>query len=584
MITEIFSISGEGVLTVVSINAGSPGQFATSVSYNFNTLNAGDVKIAQITSREDLSNCVNMLRSFLQFTAGQSGSIEFRVSVFENSVTAEDFTYEKYGESPSFDYLSEIKTVGDDINLFNNIKTINGGVDNATSKIIASTANRLFVCECEPKETYTVSKNIKTDIARFRIDCSDELPDIGSTVTKLLFDTSKLQATVTTTSNAKYLILTMCDEATNESVPLEEVLKNIKVQKGNLVTAQSPYGQGSASIIVCNKNFLKITAENQTVNGIDLEINGNKVKMNGTATKDFEFDLAKNFYLPAKNMFVSFKEEGSINAVNCTYSLRNADNKQLLGYNKIGSPTNKTILANDLGNNMKFFAFWITKDTVFTDFSVEIQIEAGNSGTEILNNEHQKYVVPVQQKMFSKDKFDLKKKKEVHSMKKIVLDGVYYVWGVKAIGSGSVVQFGINLGFTAKENPLAISNYFKKETNYSVVNTFVIASNLKTAYFHIPADSIEEVSTTTLQKKLKELYDAGNPVTLWVEAEEPDELDLTKEQIEVLEQIEQATTYKEVTNVYTEDEVGAIIKTNTNVDLSTMINNVVEAQLSQIGG
>ena len=453
VVTEIFSVSGSGNLTVVSTNASAPGQFATSVSYNFSALAAGDVKIAQITSREDLSNCVSMLRSFLQFTAGQGGSISFRVSVLEKSVTAEDFKYEKYGESPSFYYPSEVKAVENSINLK-----------------------------------------------------------------------------------------------------------------------------------ICNKNFLEITAENQTLNGIAIDIVGNRVTLNGTATKDFEFDLAKNFYLPAKNMFVSFKEEGSVDAVNCTYSLRNADNKQLLGYNKIGSSTNKTIVANDLGNNMKFFAFWITQGTVFTNFAVEIQIEAGASATDIVANEQQEHVVPVQQKMFSKDKFDLKKKKEVHSMKKIVLDGVYYVWGVKAIGSGSVVQFGINLGFTAKENPLAISNYFKKETNYSVVNTFVIASNLKTAYFHIPADSIEEVSTTTLQKKLKELYDAGNPVELWVEAEEPDELDLTEEQIAVLEQIEQATTYKEVTNVYTTDEIGAIIKTNTNVDLSTIINNVVEAQLSQIGG
>lgn len=241
VVTEIFSVSGSGNLTVVSTNATAPGQFATSVSYNFSALAAGDVKIAQITSRKDLSNCVSMLRSFLQFTSGQSGSIEFRVSVLENSVTAEDFVYEKFGESPSFDYPSEVNAVGQDVNLFNNIKTINGGVDNNTSKIVASTANRLFVCECEPKETYTVSKNIKTDIARFRIDCSDELPDIGSVVTKLIYDNTRLQATVTTTSNAKYLILTMCDVGSHESVQIDDVLNNIKVQKGDFATPQTPY-------------------------------------------------------------------------------------------------------------------------------------------------------------------------------------------------------------------------------------------------------------------------------------------------------------------------------------------------------
>ena len=35
VVTEIFSVSGSGNLTVVSTNATAPGQFTTSVSYNF---------------------------------------------------------------------------------------------------------------------------------------------------------------------------------------------------------------------------------------------------------------------------------------------------------------------------------------------------------------------------------------------------------------------------------------------------------------------------------------------------------------------------------------------------------------------
>ena len=280
-------------------------------------------------------------------------------------------------------------------------------------------------------------------------------------------------------------------------------------------------------------------------------------------------------------MFVSFKEEGSVDAVNCTYSLRNADNKQLLGYNRIGSSTNKTIVANDLGNNMKFFAFWITQGTVFTNFAVEIQIETGASATDIVEHEEQSFAVAVQQPMFSKDKFDLLNKKEKHYIKKLVLDGTHNIYSSKAVGS-NMIQFGTSLGFYAKENPLAISNYFKQSKYFSVVNTVVIGSNLNTAYFHIPRESVEgDITDSAVQALLKQKADTGNPVTLWVEAEEPEQLDLTDEQIEVLEQIEQATTYKEVTNVYTEDEIGAIIKTNTNVDLKSLINNIQEQLIAE---
>ena len=440
VVTEIFSVSGSGNLTVVSTNASILGQFATSVSYNFSALAAGDVKIAQITSREDLSNCVSMLRSFLQFNAGQGGSISFRVSVLEKSVTAEDFKYEKYGESPSFYYPSEVKTVENSINL--------------------------KIC----------NKNLN--------DNNYELGTLSST-------TGAELASSTTLRSKDYLKI---KPNTNYSVILEK-------------------------------------------------ISG----LNPTSYSFRCYDRQKNFL-------------------------------ETIAFDLISS-TSKTL--NIKNSNVAYVRLLTFNDKDISNYELSIQIEEGAVATDIVAHKEQNYIVPVQQSMFSKDKFDLLNKKEVHNVKKVVLDGEYYVWNVKEIGTSGIVQFGINLEFTTKENPFAISNYFRKAKDFGIVNTFVVSTNRTTAYFHIPKNFITEVSATALQAKLKELYDAGNPVTLWVEAEEPDELDLTDEQIEVLEQIEQATTYKEVTNVYTEDEIGAIIKTNTNVDLKSLINNIQEQLIAE---
>lgn len=192
---------------------------------------------------------------------------------------------------------------------------------------------------------------------------------------------------------------------------------------------------------------------------------------------------------------------------------------------------------------------WIHSGITLENVKLKFQIEEGNTSTDIVAHKEQNYIVPVQQSMFSKDKFDLLNKKEKHFMKKIILDGTYTIYNSKAVGT-SIIQFGTNLGFYAKENPLAISNYFKQSKYFGVVNTVVIGSNLNTAYFHIPRESVEgDITDSAVQALLKQKADAGNPVTLWVEAETADELDLTPAQINILNQIENIELYEGINNI-----------------------------------
>ena len=440
IVTEIFSVSGKGLLGVVTTNADNMGQFAQGVIYRFEALNAGDIKVATATTREDLSACLTETRSYIQMNAGETGSIKFRISILEDEVTAEDFKYEKYGESPSFNYPSEVRTVENSINL--------------------------KIC----------NKNLN--------DNNYELGTLSST-------TGAELASSTTLRSKDYLKI---KPNTNYSVILEK-------------------------------------------------ISG----LNPTSYSFRCYDRQKNFL-------------------------------ETIAFGLISS-TSKTL--NIKNSNVAYVRLLTFNDKDISNYELSIQIEEGAVATDIVAHKEQNYIVPVQQSMFSKDKFDLLNKKEKHYMKKLVLDGTHNIYNSKAVGS-NMIQFGTSLGFYAKENPLAISNYFKQSKYFSVVNTVVIGSNLNTAYFHIPRESVEgDITDSAVQALLKQKADAGNPVTLWVEAEEPDELDLTDEQIEVLEQIEQATTYKGVTNVYTEDEVGAIIKTNTNVDLKSLINNIQEQLIAE---
>ena len=467
VITEIFSISGEGVLTVVSINAGSPGQFATSVSYNFNTLNAGDVKIAQITSREDLSNCANMLRSFLQFSSGQSGSIEFRVSVFENSVTAEDFAYEKYGESPSFEFSSEVRTVENSIN--------------------------------------------------FKI-CNKNFLDIQKNAT-----VEKGGVTVTTDENG---VLTLNGTTTT----------NIYIKLNGKDIVDNNISNWKKSCF--RKGTYKFTSEVLTT----------------TQAGNINAFLRKDVY----------ETEGQYATL---YQLMNAKTK--------------TATANILEDTEAVVYLWIASGITLNNAKLKFQIELDNA-TDIVVHEEQFFVVPVQQKMLSGDKF-IKvngKWKEMHTWLELFFDGVNRKFNQEATNTSGKYRLLYHISEKVKNCDTtngtkaycSNSKLTAKGATYSCNEGFTVSNNI--IYIYIDGRTASAINA--------ELQD--NQITFYIPLKEDDYkyLDCTEEQIKVLDKIEkEAHTYLNTTNIYTEDEIGAIIKTNTNVDLKSLINNIQEQLIAE---
>lgn len=92
---EIKSVSGTGSITAYSSNA--TAQFSSGTNPRFTTLNSGDIKKYTPTTKSSFDGVYNGLRNVISFTAGQSGSITFRISVIEDtSVSVNDFEYEPY--------------------------------------------------------------------------------------------------------------------------------------------------------------------------------------------------------------------------------------------------------------------------------------------------------------------------------------------------------------------------------------------------------------------------------------------------------------------------------------------------------
>ena len=72
-------------------------QFAQTFSLTVNESTQTGTRIQVLTSRADLSDAGSMLRTYVAFTKGASGTIKFRLSVLaDTSITAETFVYEPY--------------------------------------------------------------------------------------------------------------------------------------------------------------------------------------------------------------------------------------------------------------------------------------------------------------------------------------------------------------------------------------------------------------------------------------------------------------------------------------------------------
>ena len=95
VIAEVKNVSGTGNASFVSVNS-SPQQFKTNFYRNFSVLANNTIyNSINETSDEFLGN--TGLRTFISFSAGQSGSITFRLSLLEDTtITPENFDYEPY--------------------------------------------------------------------------------------------------------------------------------------------------------------------------------------------------------------------------------------------------------------------------------------------------------------------------------------------------------------------------------------------------------------------------------------------------------------------------------------------------------
>lgn len=476
---------------------------------------------------------------------------------------------EQYGMMPSTDYPSEIKTVGSNVQLFDkdNVNKLNGVPD--VSSITSNTVAKSFYVQAKPNTTYTVSRKIIG--SRFVVGTTANIPKIGETIIDRKVNNEGSSITLTTSKNVNYLVVYyLYNSGENE----EEILDNIKLEKGPTATPWSAYATRCVEIKVQNRNFLYYTAQNQTINGVKFLINKDKsIKVKGTAATITDFYLIGN-----ANTYEDIGVTGNFKISGCKsnssskymlYIVQKDINNKLSYYQNVQESINITIKK---GDTFRVFIRVLSQITVNDTIFPALQSSDDNNSIYV-ESKKQTIVMPVQQEMLQGDYIE---DVEHHEWGKYIFTGKETI---ENIGKSGDITF-----FKTSLSNLSDFNYIDDNTvNYMCTHfkAIKVADGFQNNTFFINIEKkvslcSQEITTIdALKAYLKARYDANDPVMIYYKLANAIDLELTEAQKAVREQ--KLHTYKNVTNINLSDELASIDVTYKK-DLDTILNNL-QAQI-----
>lgn len=538
---------------------------------------------------------------------------EIKPFICLNSEENKDF--EEYGVSPSPEFPSKIKNVGDNINLINEENLLNYtpyGATVTSTVIQASTTRRGYLFECKPNTAYTIQRG-DTTAPSFRGFCFDENPienpqaksTNGAYADTLAGPVGK-KITFKTTANSKYIyVVTSTNEYTTPSVKAEE---------GEIATSYSPYNCGNIGISVFNKNWAdgnrlaeemkehSKTATEEVIDGKNCIVFNNNSFLYSSGFRGLKNNYKENTqYLIRANVRI---KDTSVTSAYTLYIQAYDKSGNIIGskgseakgtqWIELSFVTNENASLNCIG-----FSYGNAKEWVLDKDS--IQIYEANMTEECPIYEGQKIVLPLLegQRLMPEDCFEKETDgwKEVSHWNKVVLNGTETI--ARVATAGGTYRFAITIAdietISAGETSQVYNNLIS--TSLTVASNDDTYNKRKDNIMHVRIDGnpqviiyIEQCNQMTVDEFkafLKELYDEGKAIEIYYKTAEITKVSCTDEQSEVLEQLQNTKMYKPVTNITTEENM-ALIEAQYIADTKTYIdnkyNNLAQQIINQITG
>lgn len=475
------------------------------------------------------------------------GTREYNFIIYPQLELGSETEYEPFGTSSSLDFPSGIKSVGDNINLFdkNNAVILSGFSNFATKTFTTNNAVKSIVINCSPKTTYTVSKIKST---RFSVSSYDKEIVSGAALTNIVEDNDGTKITIATGDKDKYLCVYYYNSG-SDTLTEAEIKNSIKIEKGNIATPYSSYNQGCVKITKSSKNLFN---KNDITSKMYLNNLGETVSNDGQNYSNYITVYSNETYTMHAN-----KPLGIAPAV-CFYD------------------EEKNFISGISYNNVYSISFITPANCSYIRMSVSainldsVQLERGDTQTEYEEHKGQSYILPIQKPMIGigdiRDTFVKMGNKwyERHYCNKYTFTGNETV----ALQNNRK-RIYVN---SANNNILKPINPYKQPDKYKQLlcnyaeavapgDTWIGIQGIS---YDINASSgfegfgISINKFTTVEQYLnwfKEKYNEGQPFYIEYILLEPNDIECTEEQNTILEQLNNSISYIPQTNIYTEDNI-----------------------------
>ena len=380
IVCEIASASISSDNANLCLVNGTVSQFVTTKWLA--NLNVG-TQVYVVKTKKDFSDCESMLRTYVQYNAGASGTIKFRLSVLEDtSITAETFEYEPYEDIP---YLAldnaqgQIESVavetgcrarqagnGQRRNLLKSTQeftgvygdsTLTGQTYNGFAVRSGSSANISSdytdfaqwndAVDAELGKTYTFSFWAKGSgkLYAYFYRSNDNQPIVVTSISSQGESDARADGQIFFTLSGdweRYWVKWTISGTGDMTNPKKAVLLRLyktdsatasvcgaQLEEGSVATDWTPApgdyapvtGRESVEIAACGKNLLPIRTTDDTLTGISYHSNGDgSYTVNGTSTGNAAYILLQTV-IPPGNYVLS----GGSNNVNVHVAEFNAD-------------------------------------------------------------------------------------------------------------------------------------------------------------------------------------------------------------------------------------------------------------------
>nr|DAX03322.1 MAG TPA: hypothetical protein [Bacteriophage sp.] len=440
-----------------------------------------------------------------------------------------DLTYEQYGVMPSPNYLSEIKTVGSNVNLFDKDNMTIGKIWNGATLLDSDVGN------ASPKIPVTAGK---TYIRNAGYSSNYIIKENNSVV-----DVQGGTNAITMPEDAKYWMF---------NIPKDIDINTIKAEEGSISTPQSKYGQGSVKVTKCNKNLL------------DSSILENKILDSKTGSATTNTSWKASDFIQINSGIYNFSWKSSSNYFQVTICFYDRNKNFLSGISwAIANVYSKSF---EVDENTTFIR--VSYSTIISGKEAnreKIILEQNSTETDYEQHEEQSYIIPVQKEMLEGDYVaDV----EHHEWKKLTLTGNENI----KLNTAFANVFNIEIPKINIMNQQVCLCNIAKGVVYNTAlltiqdNIIMTASLNKIVYKSTKFSSLSEFKTY-----LQNQYEEGTPVIVYYKLAEPINLELTDEQKSVAKELNNARTYKNVTNITTDSK--AVLSLDYAKDLETLLTS-----------